>query len=66
MTNENQEKKDCRGITAFLGCAKLSDASIHLGKAFREILLATQSVIDGVIESKEQKAKVEFQKGTIE
>ena len=66
MTNANQEKRDRLGITAFLGCTKLSVASIHLGKAFREVLLTTQSAIDGLIESKEQKAKGEFQKVTIE
>ena len=43
-----------------------SDAPTHLGNAFREVLLAMRSVVNAVIESKEQNEATKLQKITVE
>ena len=49
MTTENEERKSCFGIGETIDRVIQSDAPVHLGRAFREILLAMRAVTDAVI-----------------
>ena len=62
MNNANQTQTLRRTMRHVIS----SDASTHLGNAFREVLLAMRSVVDAVIESKEQSAAAKLQKITVE
>ncbi len=49
-------------------CKKIetSDTSRHLARAAREILLAMQSTVDAIIETKTRRTETEVEKVTIE
>ncbi len=66
MNHENQPKRDSLGLDEAINRVMSSDAPVHLGKAFREVLLAMRSAIDAVIEKKAHKSEVKIQKVIIE
>ncbi len=66
MNNKNQAEIECLGLCKTVRHVMASEASTHLGNAFREVLLAMRSVVDAVIESKTQNAAAKLQKVTIE
>ena len=66
MNNDNQARTGCSGFGKVMNQVMASEASTHLGNAFREVLLAMRSVVDAVIESKTQNAAAKLQKVTIE
>jgi len=66
MNNKNQVKIECLGLRKTVRHVMASEASTHLGNAFREVLLAMRSAVDAAIKSKEQHAEAKFQKITVE
>ncbi len=66
MTDESLASINRFGFTKTIDRIRKSDAPLHLGKAFREVLLAMRTVADTIIESKEKRNEVKFQKVTIE
>ena len=66
MTDKNLASINCFGVTKAIDRILKSDVPLHLGKAFREVLLAMRTVADTIIESKEKRNEVKFQKVTIE
>ena len=66
MTTENPARISCLSFGKTIDRIRKSDAPVHLGKAFREVLLAMRAVADTIIEGKEEQNEVKFQKVTIE
>jgi hypothetical protein len=66
MTDKDPASTNCLTFTKAISQIRKSDVPIHLGKAFREVLLAMRTVADTIIESKEKRNEVKFQRVTIE
>ena len=66
MTDKSLASINRFGFTKAIDRIRKSDAPLHLGKAFREVLLAMRTVADTIIESKEKRNEVKFQKVTVE
>ena len=54
MTDKDPASTNCLTFTKAISQIRKSDVPIHLGKAFREVLLAMRTVADTIIESKEK------------
>ena len=66
MNKGNQLQIDCSNLRKAINRVAASDATAHLGNAFREVLLAARSAVNAVIESREQRPEAKLQKVTIE